>query len=341
MLEPVDHRLVQSEPAALQMRYGELVQLLLQIAVVADQEPLHTEALLHQVRVVEARWRRVGGVVLADRADPDDAPELAQRPYGGGQLFAADVVDEDVDAVRCGLGEQVGGGSVVVVEDGVVADLPREVIGLRGRARAAHEPPGAEQAGEPSGRGADPARRGRHEQVLALLQPGDPGQPHIGGQAGATEDAQVRRQGHAVEAGQPPDLLRRDHRVGAPALPVEHDLALGQPGRARGDDPPDGAALQRCVKREAAGHLVHHLAVIGVDGPVEVLHQRAAGGGLGKRGLHEGEVFGGGEAVRAGGLVHGERGLVHERTVGRECVRRAAGWAHATARSMSSSHTLR
>jgi hypothetical protein len=130
VFEPVHHRLVQRQPAALQRGDRELVQLLLQVAVVADREALHAEALLHDGRVVDMRRGRVRVVVAADGADPDDASGLAQCAHRGGQLFAADIVHEHVDAVRCGLGEQIGDGAVVVVERRVVADLPRQVFDL-------------------------------------------------------------------------------------------------------------------------------------------------------------------------------------------------------------------
>jgi hypothetical protein len=58
---------------------------------------------------------------------------------------------------------------------------------------------------------------------------------------------------------------------------MEDEVAFGQARVMGVDDPADRAALQRRVQREVA---VHHLAVVRVDGPVEVLHECRAGPGF-------------------------------------------------------------
>ncbi len=221
------------------------------------------------------------------------------------QMVPAHVVDDGVDPVRCRLRQQLADRAVVVVEGRVETEFTGQPCDLRGRARAADDPSGAEEPGDPAHRRSDPARGGGDEQVLARPELQCAGERHIGGQARAAEDGEMGGQGHpfvraelagAVDTG-------RDQGVGAPAVPVEDQVALGEGGVAGVDDPADRAALQRGVQFPAAVHL---LAVVRVHGEVEVLHQGLARAGDGDRGLGQGEETGSGESRGAGGQVEGE-----------------------------------
>lgn len=128
-----------------------------------------------------------------------------------------------------------------------------------------------------------PCGRGRDEEVLALAQGRGAGQGGVGGQAGAAEDGEVRLQRDALVAAQLAGAAgaQGDEGVGAPALAVEDQVALGESGVAGGQDPAHRAALQRGAELEAALAAVHQPAVVRVHGEQQVLHQGGTGPRLG------------------------------------------------------------
>ena len=76
--------------------------------MVADEEALDRAACLDEPREVARAGRGLGVVVDGDRtADRDPAAE-SQRADRRLEVVASDVVEVDVDAVGCGLAQQVG-----------------------------------------------------------------------------------------------------------------------------------------------------------------------------------------------------------------------------------------
>ena len=70
------------------------------VGVVEDHEPGHRRAGDQQLHVVGRAARGLGGVVLRDRAAEHDARAARESREHGVEDLAADVVEEDVDAVR-------------------------------------------------------------------------------------------------------------------------------------------------------------------------------------------------------------------------------------------------
>jgi hypothetical protein len=108
-----------------------LLELLLVVLVVpgahvcvSDDEAAHGNSLGDDLHEVADRVDVFGlGVVLADHAAGDDATKVLHGVDGGFELFAADVLVVDVDAVRSEACERVGGLLGLVVEASVEAEL--------------------------------------------------------------------------------------------------------------------------------------------------------------------------------------------------------------------------
>ncbi len=199
------------------------------VPVVDDDEPAQREALADgQAEIAGARGR-LGGVVVGDRAAHGDPAVVIEHHQGRVQVIGADVVEVDVDAVRCRLPQLVHDGAVPVVERGVEPDLaePADLVVAPG---AADHPPGALEPGDLAGHAAHRARRAGHEHHLAGLERGDVEQAHVGGQRSHAENAQVDRRGQALLGDHLPRLAGRQHRLVPPAQHVQDQVPRGQAG---------------------------------------------------------------------------------------------------------------
>ena len=196
-------------------------------------------------------------VVLRNGAAERDPPAAAQRPDGGFEVAAADVVEVDVDAVGRRRTQQVGDRRVAVVERGVEPEVVDQVRDLGVRAGAANHAVTLELR-DLRRDAADRAGRGGHPDDVAGAKRGDVEQPDVRGQPDPAERAEVRlrRGGIDVDGRQRAEPAERrlagaHGRVIAPAGRVPHVVAGREPRGAGLDHLADGQdAVERAVERE-------------------------------------------------------------------------------------------
>ena len=107
VLEAVDHGLAPVQPSVAQQRADLALHLVEEVDVARAAEAADLEVLRDEEEEVARPGRRLGGVVLGDRAadrDPPAPPQGADRRL---EVVAADVVEVDVDPVRRGLPQQL------------------------------------------------------------------------------------------------------------------------------------------------------------------------------------------------------------------------------------------
>ncbi len=147
-----------------------------------------------------------------------------ERGDGGFEVLAADVVEVDVDPVRCGLLQLVLDGAALVVEGGVEAVALDQLADLLVGPGRADDAGGALEPGDLADEAAHGAGGAGDEHRVALLEGGDLQEARVGREPGHAEDAQViaeRREG-SVDLGGVPGLHLR---VLAPAEAVQHMVA--------------------------------------------------------------------------------------------------------------------
>ena len=172
-------------------------------------------------------------------------------------MVAADVVEVDVDPVRCGFPQQLRDRACVVVERRVEAELAEQLRDLFRRARAPDHPVAA-QLRELGDDAPDGARRRRHPDLVALTEAGHPQEARVRREAVGAEQAEVGlwRGVRHVEAPQRTEaterlLAGRDDRIVAPAGRVPDGVALGESLGAGLDHLADGHdPVHRCPERE-------------------------------------------------------------------------------------------
>ncbi len=218
--------------------------------------------------------RRLGGVVVGDRAAHGHAAVGIEHLQCGFQVLGAHVVEVDVDAGGRGLAQLAQHRGGLVVEGGVEADLaqPADLVVA---ARAADHPGRALELGHLPGRAAHRAGRTGDEHHVTGPQRGDVEQADVGGQRGHAEHAQVSGRG---QAGHGRHLLRArgaQDRLVPPAQHVQDQVALGKVGRPGLDDSADRAAFQRLTepeRRDIGSPVVHPAAHVRVHRHEQVVH---------------------------------------------------------------------
>ncbi len=115
---------------------------------------------------------------------------LVERLDGDLQVFAADTVEVDIDAIGCGRRELTIEIAGSVVDRRVETELLEQLSGLDGTTGRADHPLRAEGLGDLARHAADRSRCRRDEHGVAGLYPGDVGERGIGGESRGAEHAQ-------------------------------------------------------------------------------------------------------------------------------------------------------
>src|SRR5689334_4988841 len=98
--------------------------------VAAAAQPAQGQLLGRRLEEVLRSEAPARAVIAGDGSAEDDAPVPAQRPEGGREVLAADVVEVHVDSVRRAARQLVGDAAPVVVEGRVQAKLAQEIAEL-------------------------------------------------------------------------------------------------------------------------------------------------------------------------------------------------------------------
>ncbi len=221
-----------------------------------------------------------------------------QRPDRRLEVVAAYVVEVDVDPVGSELGQSLARFLLAVVEDPVEAELAEPGELLLGSGAADDTATG--ERGHLSGCASHRACRAGDEHRLALLRPAEGEDPVPRREPRHAQHAERGRHGRGVGI-EPPQRRAVGERPLAPAQLVEHPVALGIAGVARGGDAADGSARHRLSERErryVRADVVHARAHVRIDREVGVPDEHLALGRVGDRRLGDLEEILVGEAPR-------------------------------------------
>ena len=176
------------------------------------------------------------------------------------------------------------------IQAALIPQPARLVVGTSGSDHSATLDPG-----DLGGGGADRAGGGGDEHLLPVLQGADVQQTTIGGEAGAPESMHIDAERHGGVGIKPGEALASGEEIFSKTLAVVHQIALGEGGVARLDDPADRAAAHGFVQLLTGSQARSHGRI---DRHVEIAHQHLALGGLGDGGGDQGEVLFAGHASR-------------------------------------------
>ena len=275
--------------------------------MVDDDEAAQGEPFPDGQRHVARRRGRLGGVVLRDGAAHRHPAALAQTRDRRLQVVAADVVEVDVDPLRSGLLQRRQQRPGLVVDRSVESRVVQEPAHLLRTARAPDDQRRALEPGQLSRQRTDRPSRCGHEHPVPGTELSDAQQPRVGGEAGHTEDPQVRlgRRRLGVDDADGPT---GQQGVRAPAGVVKHGVApTDRPTRTVGHvtadrlDDSDGPAAHRSPQRErrhVRRHVVHPPAHVRVHRQEGVADEQLALVDRRQRDVDQLDVLGGGLADR-------------------------------------------
>src|SRR5665647_3512118 len=149
IVDSIDNRFAPDDLALGQPLTDLCLERRTKVLVVEDDESAQGQTFADDHRHVARAGCRLGRVVDRDHPADGDTTTGAKRRDGGLEMVAPDVVEVDVDALGCSIGQALADRCRLVVDGRVETGLIQKPGGLVGAARAADDERSALEAGGP------------------------------------------------------------------------------------------------------------------------------------------------------------------------------------------------